>query len=279
MKRLIWAGGSALVLCAGLTLAGTAAGATAHQPDIPPPHGVTIVPGGQHTNGPALTQSTSDNWGGYADVGSAEDYTKVKSSWVQPTVTCNPNISGYQWTVWWVGIDGWNDGTVEQDGTEAYCQGGQGPVYGTWWEHYPVNDIQTVSTAVQPGDHLTSVVTRSGTKYTVKVTDATTPAASFTHKFSCSATACADTSAEWIAESPGGDSATASGLYPLAKFTKWTNSASVVANATKSGHITAFPDTEITMISAETAGETKATPSALNSTGSAFSVTWKNYGP
>ena len=243
----------------------------------PPPTGFTIVPG-QRVGGSGLTQVKYTNWSGYADSGSSEDYSKVSSSWTQPKITCNPEISGYQFTVFWLGIDGFSNGTVEQGGTEAYCYGGEGPYYGTWWEHYPVNDIQAVGTTVKAGDKITASVVRSGTKYTVKVTDATTTGNSFTHSFTCTASACADTSAEWIAEAPGGDN-TARGLYPLAKFAPWTNSNSAVANPSTSGTIKSFPDDEITMVSASNTSTVKAKPGALNSAGTAFTVTWKNAGP
>lgn len=277
--RTFLAGGSAALLSAGLVLGGSAAAAAApHHPNaVTPPTGFTIVPG-QRVGGSGLTQIKYINWSGYADSGSSEDYSEVSSSWTEPKVTCNPAISGYQWTVFWVGIDGFSNGTVEQGGSEAYCKGGQGPYYGTWWEHYPVNDIQTVGTTVKAGDKITASVVRSGTKYTVKITDATTSGNSFTHSFTCSSSACADTSAEWIAEAPGGDN-TASGLYPLAKFAPWTNSNSTVANPSKSGTITSFPDDEITMVSASNGTTVKAKPGPLNSSGTKFSVTWKNAGP
>jgi Peptidase A4 family len=277
--RTFLAGGSAALLSAGLVLGGSAAAAAApqHPSAVPPPTGVSIIPG-QRVAGSGLTQVRYTNWSGYADSGSSEDYSKVSSSWTEPKITCNPAISGYQWTVFWVGIDGFSNGTVEQDGSEAYCKGGQGPFYGTWWEHYPVNDIQTVGTTVKAGDKIIASVVRSGTKYTVKITDATTPGNSFTHSFTCSSSACADTSAEWIAEAPGGDN-TASGLYPLAKFAPWTNRNSAVANPSKSGTITSFPDDEITMVSAANGTTVKAQPGPLNSSGITFSVTWKNAGP
>ena len=124
MRRLIWASGSAVVLSASLALA-------------------------------ALTQSTSDNWGGYADLGSAEHYSKVKSSWIQPTVTCNPNISGYQWTVWWVGIDGWGSNDVLQAGTETQITQVLWftitSVY-TWWEWFPAGEVAITNLPVSPGD-------------------------------------------------------------------------------------------------------------------------------
>lgn len=279
MRRFqaLLAGSSAVLLSAGLALGGTAASAASHASKPPPPKGVTIVPG-QRMAGSGLTKVSYFNWSGYADSGSAEHYSKVSSSWIQPKITCNPAISGYQWTVFWIGIDGFSNDTVEQGGSEAYCYNGQGPYYGTWWEDYPVNDIQTVGTTVKAGDKITASVVRSGTKYTVKVTDAKTPGNSFTQSFTCSATACADTSAEWIAEAPGGDN-TASGLYPLAPFAPWTNSNSAVANPSKSGNIKSFPDDEITMVSASDGTTVKAQPGALNSAGTKFSVTWKNSGP
>jgi hypothetical protein len=111
------------------------------------------------------------------------------------------------------------------------------------------------------------------------VTDATTTANSFIKSFTCSASSCKDTSAEWIAEAPGGDSSEPGDLYPLAKFAPWTNSSSAVANPSKSGNIKTFPDEELTMVSATGSGTVKAKPGALNSAGTTFGVTWENAGP
>jgi hypothetical protein len=44
-------------------------------------------------------------------------YTYVHSTFVQPTITC-PGVAD-QYTSNWVGLDGYNDETVEQDGTAA----------------------------------------------------------------------------------------------------------------------------------------------------------------
>ena len=276
-KARLLAGAGAIALAAGL--AGTAAASASTTPTRPPPStGVTIVPGQNagHTADLGLTQIKYLNGAGYVDTGTG--FSKVSSSWTVPKVTCNPNISGYRWSVFWVGIDGFSNSTVEQDGTDAYCYGSQGPYYDTWWEHYPTNNIQEVGTSVKPGDKIHSSVVRSGTKYTVKVTDSTHTADSFTKTFSGSATSCEDTRAEWIAESPGGESGEPDNLYPLAKFAPWTNSSSAVSTTAKSGNIKTFPDDEIAAV--ETNDTTvKMQPSALNSAGTAFSVTWMNYGP
>lgn len=42
-----------------------------------------------------------------------------------------------------MGLDGFNDATVEQDGTFAYCSGPQStkPVYKAWYEMYPSNSV------------------------------------------------------------------------------------------------------------------------------------------
>ena len=68
-------------------------------------------------------------------------------------------------------------------------------------------------------------------------------------------------------EAPSGSA----GLYPLAKFAKWTAASDAVSTTAKSGNIKTFADDEITMASS---ADTMATPSALNSAGTSFSVTW-----
>ena len=108
---------------------------------------------------------------------------------------------------------------------------------------------------------------RSGTKYTLKVTDSTHTANSFSTTQTCSS--CANSSAEWIAEAPSGSS----GVYPLAACGTWTDTGSTVTEGSSSGVISSFTDDEITMT--DSSGAVKAQPGALNSSGNAFSVTWK----
>jgi hypothetical protein len=110
-------------------------------------------------------------------------------------------------------------------------------------------------------------VTRSGTSYTLTVTDSTNPADSFTETETCSS--CANTSAEWIAEAPSSSSS----VYPLADFKSWTASNASVTEGSTSGVISSFTDDEITMV--DSSGRTKALPGSLNSSGNSFSVTWE----
>ena len=128
-----------------------------------------------------------------------------------------PATSQTSLAAFWVGIDGYSSGSVEQDGTLAECYGGRAYQY-TWWEMYPTNAIQVVGTSLHANDAVTASVVRSGTSYTLKVIDSGHPANSFITTQTCSG--CANSSAEWIAEAPSGR-----GVYPLSHFSTWTEAA------------------------------------------------------
>ena len=170
-----------------------------------------------------LTQVQSTNWSGYADTGSG--FSTVTGSWTEPSVSCT---SATSLAAFWVGIDGYSSGSVEQDGTLAECYRGTAYYY-TWWEMYPTNAIQVVGSTLHAGDSITSSVVRSGTSYTLKVTDSSRPADSFTTTQACSG--CANSSAEWIAEAPSGSS----GVYPLSDFHSWTASGATVKAGRRPG--------------------------------------------
>lgn len=208
-----------------------------------------------------LTQVQSTNWSGYADDNTAGNtYSTVTGSWAEPAVTCPSNTT--QYAVFWVGIDGYSSGTVEQDGTLAECYH-RSAFYYTWWEMYPSNAIQVVGSSVSPGDSISASVVRSGSTYTLKVTDSTHSANSFSTSQSCSS--CVNSSAEWIAEAPSSGR-----ILPLANFGTWTASGATV----NSGTISSFPDDEITMVNSS--GGVKAQPGPLNGSGNGFTVTWKS---
>jgi hypothetical protein len=210
----------------------------------------------------ALTQVQSGNWSGYADTGSG--FSKATGSWTEPSVTCSGRTTSL--AAFWVGIDGYSSSSVEQDGTLAECYQGTAYYY-TWWEMYPTNDIQVVGETLRPGDSISASVVRSGSSYTLKVTDSSRSADSFTTTQTCSS--CANSSAEWIAEAPSGSS----GVYPLAHFSAFGLSSATVSAGSTSGTISSFTDDEITMV--DSSGRVEAQPGALNGSGNAFSVTWE----
>jgi hypothetical protein len=217
---------------------------------------------GHATGVKGLSQVESTNWSGYADTGSG--FSTVTGSWTEPTATCSGRTESL--AAFWVGIDGYSSDSVEQDGTLVECYRGTAYYY-TWWEMYPTNDIQVVGETLKAGDAISASVVRSGSSYTLKVTDSTHTANSFTTTQTCSS--CANSSAEWIAEAPSGSS----GVYPLADFSSWSASNASVTEGTTSGVISSFTDDEITMV--DNSGATKALPSALNSSGNGFSVSWE----
>jgi hypothetical protein len=225
-----------------------------------------LLPGRSAGPKGAPVQVRSSNWSGYADTTTSSKYVKVTGSWTEPSATCG---SATSLAAFWVGIDGYSSGSVEQDGTLIECVGGT-PTYYTWWEMYPSNAIQIVGTTLKPGDKIFSSVVKSGTNYTLKVTDSTTPANSFTTTQTCAAATCVDSSAEWIAEAPSGSA----GVYPLSNFGGWTLTGATVKAGTTAGTISTFPDAEITM--ADSGGKVKAQPGPLNATGKSFKVTWKS---
>ncbi len=218
------------------------------------------VPGVHQIKG--LTNVQSGNWSGYADTGSG--FSKVAGNWTEPSGSCSGRTTSL--AAFWVGIDGFTSGTVEQDGTLIECYFGTAYQY-TWWEMYPTNSIQVVGGSLRAGDSISASVVRSGTSYTLKVTDSTHTANSFTTTQTCSS--CANSSAEWIAEAPSGSS----GVYPLTNFGTWTESGATVTEGSTSGVISSFTDDEITMV--DSSGLVKAQPGALNGSGNGFSVTWE----
>ena len=208
-----------------------------------------------------LTQVQSGNWSGYADTGSG--FASVTGSWTEPSASCTRTTS---LAAFWVGIDGYSSDSVEQDGTLVECYQDHAYYY-TWWEMYPTNAIQVVGTSLRPGDSISASVVRNGTSYTLKVTDSTHTANSFTTTQTCSG--CANSSAEWIAEAPSGSS----GVYPLSDFGSWTLSGATVKEGSTSGVISSFTDDEITMV--DSSGRVEAQPGSLNGSGNGFGVTWE----
>jgi hypothetical protein len=213
-------------------------------------------------------QQSTFNWAGYADSSTAHGhFTRVSGAWTVPSVTCTAED---RITSDWVGLDGFSSSTVEQDGTVSQCFEGRA-VYYTWYEMYPAGTV-AVGTTVEPGDQIKASVSRSGSAYTLAVTDSTRSANSFSKNATCATTTCVDTSAEWIAERPS----YSIGIAPEAQFSTVTFSAASETAAGRTSTISGYSGTNdvITTIDATETYDI-ATVSGLTG-GNAFKATWKN---
>jgi hypothetical protein len=257
-----------LSVAAGLVAASAATGGSASRVD----HAPRIK---------GATNSTSTNWSGYAVTGTT--FTDVKGSWIQPAANCSSttasptngkgNGNGHgngggagksqsTYSSFWVGLDGYSSGTVEQTGTDADCSGTT-PVYYGWYEFYPAFPIN-FSNPVAPGDTINAEVSVSGGTVTITLQDATQ---GWTQQASQSSAGYALSSAEWVAEAPSSGK-----VLPLANFGTVDFSNASATGGGKTGSISAFTYDPMTMVTSS--GQTKAQPSGLNNRGSAFSVTW-----
>jgi hypothetical protein len=185
-----------LVCAAGMASVPASASTTPAE-TTPQPGGILIHPSGVSAN-VSTTVTISENWSGYAVAGS-KPYNYVHSTWVEPTISC-PGVAN-QWTSNWVGLDGYNDGTVEQDGTFAWCGGADHttPKYEAWYEMFPANSVNVF--AVHAGDIMDASVSysTSTSEFTLTVSDLSTGKTSTT---SASCSTCTRASAEWIIERP-----------------------------------------------------------------------------
>jgi hypothetical protein len=212
--------------------------------------------------------TSSFNWAGYADASSTHGaFTKVSGAWTVPSVACTAED---RITSDWVGLDGFSSSTVEQDGTVSQCFEGRA-VYYTWYEMYPAGTI-AVGTTVAAGDKIKASVSRSGSAYTLALTDSTRGANSFTKHATCATTTCLDTSAEWIAERP----AYSIGIAPEAQFATVPFSAASETAAGRTSTISGYSGTnwDMTAIDA-TSSYDIASVSGLTG-GNAFKAFWKN---
>jgi hypothetical protein len=203
-------GATSLPAGASTTAASTTAENTLH------PGGPLIHPSSATHSDATTTTTISLNWSGYAVTGK-KPYNYVTSTFVQPTVTC-PGVAD-QDTSNWVGLDGYNDQTVEQDGTAAWCGGPNDttPKYEAWYEMVPAKSVNVF--AVHPGDIIQATVSYSDSAadFTLTVSDLST-GKSATDTATCAS--CARASAEWIIERPAGCNAsfTKCFLFALADF-------------------------------------------------------------
>jgi hypothetical protein len=251
--------GSFMMMAGGASASPVAHHATIHSTTVRAyrPGGVMIRPGGvaRAIGHGSNATATSTNWSGYAVTGANSSFHSVSASWTEPTATC----SSTRYASFWVGLDGYNSGSVEQTGTDSDCSG-RTPQYYGWYEMYPAFPVN-FSNTVRPGDSMSASVTFSGTStYTLVLHDATQ---GWTQTITKNQSGLARSSAEVITEAPS----SSSGVLPLANFGTVRYSTSS-ANGTSLGGQSPIA---ITMIN--NSGADKDSTSSITS-GGAFSNTW-----
>ncbi len=238
--------------------------------DLRTPDTAMFLHGSPAADGPRTTTQAADvNWAGYADVSTADGtFTNVSGSWTVPRLTCTQED---RITSDWVGLDGFSSSTVEQDGTASQCFEGT-PVYYSWYEMYPAGTVE-VGASVAAGDSISASVARSGSRYTLKLTDATHPANSFSTTASCPASTCLDTSAEWIAERQAYAS---TGIVPEAQFsTVKFSSASEKADG-KTSTISGYAGTSYDITCVDSTDTYDIVSNSGLTGGNTFTSAWKN---
>lgn len=212
----------------------------------------------------------STNWSGYVVTGSA--FTSAKASWIVPSAVCK-GVSGEQYAAFWVGLDGYSSGTVEQTGTLSDCVG-PFPVYYAWYEFYPNPMYEVTSLQIAPGNVMSASVVYNGSEFTVAITNVSTGK---TYSTSSTVTGAARSSAEWITEAPC--CTNSGGILPLADFgtvdfgKDYTSVAGT--NYANGGTIASFGSNvqQITKVGSSSSPQT-STCSALSSDGTSFTCTW-----
>ncbi|HEY3976197.1 MAG TPA: G1 family glutamic endopeptidase [Streptosporangiaceae bacterium] len=264
---------AALVLGSLMALGGTASAAPAHPAASQAGPGASVPgfqPGGLMARPAAAgasaataqgrgarTTDESTNWSGYAATGANGAFKSISASWKEPTATCSSRSA--QYASFWVGLDGFTSGSVEQTGTDSDCSGRTPDYYG-WYEMFPANPVNFTN-PVSPGDSFTASVTFSGTEtYTLVLKDTTK---GWTQTITKNQSGLDRSSAEVITEAPSSES----GVLPLADFGTVSYSASA-ANGTS---LASQSPTEIIMI--DNSNRDKDSTSAIGS-GGAFSNTW-----
>ena len=187
------------------------------------------------------------NWSGYVATGSG--FSSASVSWTEPQVSCNSSNDLF---APWVGIDGYGSSSVEQTGVQTDCSSGS-PVDSAWYEMYPQNPVYWSDT-VKAGDTITASVSRSGTSYTLTLSDKTRGWTEHTTQSYNGANA----SAEVILESP-------SSSYPNFGTIAFSG-ATIDGSALSAANPTALDATN-------TAG-TEDHTSAIGSGGESFSVNY-----
>jgi len=164
-------GSASLVMAGGAASASaSASGMAAHR--TPRVGRMLRAPGASARTVRGITKLDSYNWSGYAQSTKTDGtFTAVKDYWTVPTVTTK---AGDQYSSDWVGIDGFSNQTLVQDGTEADNINGT-VKYDAWTEILPASEVVIPGLVISPGNSMEGLVeeTKPGT-WKMTVFDLTT---------------------------------------------------------------------------------------------------------
>ncbi len=229
------------------------------------------------TPSPSPAESSSPNWSGYAISAQPNSVTSVYGTWNVPAVSAPPG--GYYDSSTWVGIDGDNNQTVEQIGTEQDVVNGL-PVYQVWWEMYSSGlkqkEQRILNMYILPGDSITATVqyVTSGVyagQFYLAIVDNSRPNDSYYTYQSSYQTQypwAQRSTAEWIMEAPSVNGATAE--LPYFSTVNFTNAGAVINGV--QGGINSSAWHASALYVAQPNGTAVDTTSVLNSSGNGFSV-------
>ena len=114
-------------------------------------------------------------------------------------------------------------------------------------------------------------MTRTGTSYAFKLTDATTAGNNISVTKTCALATCKDTSAEWISERPS----FATGIVPQAHYNAFKLTSGAQTSSGTAGTIGTGPGVNVITMIDSTQAYNLNTVSALTA-GNSFSTTWRN---
>jgi hypothetical protein len=277
---------AAIAAAAALAMAPAASASTTSATPAPSLrlHGFRLIPGARlpRTLLPHLAPDATDNstnWAGYAALARRDvTFRYVTSTFTMPRIDCAKvpiGSAGETYVGEWVGLDGFNDKTVEQTGVASYCTSTRGRAISEgWYQMYPLDPV--AFSGVHPGDRIWASVyynSRSG-KYRLFLEDKTTGFTMESVQICPSGSTCHRTSAEVITEDPGGSVAGGTNLadfgtvnYAEIHLTSLGGTEGTMAAGTP------WTSTQITM--RDPSGAEMATPSALTDGGTDFTITWK----
>ena len=181
------------------------------------------------------------NWAGYEVQTSGnpqnDAVTLVTGSWTVPTASASLQGAGnMSICAVWVGIDGYNDKTVEQIGTNSTVAADGYVGYSAWYEMSPANaiPIPIAQLAINAGDSISATVQfdapSSPGQFSMTIADNTT-GGYYSAPYQPDSASIYRSSAEWIVEAPENY---ASAQVPLPTFgsVTFTGAAATVASTT-----------------------------------------------